>query len=173
MNDDYLMHYGVIGMHWGVRRYQDYNGKIKKLSPSQLKGNTKQRRGAVMYDRLTELKKDKDRMSRMSDRQKKSLDAATKYWKKRSEGGEVAGRNIIKRWEDIHRSQNFKTRATDNVISSFATSLTRVFNDKEVGYDGRKHLEAMDVGMVGIGTIESSAVGLGVNELQDKIFGHF
>lgn len=35
MNDNELCHYGVVGMKWGVRRYQNYDGTLKEAGKQQ------------------------------------------------------------------------------------------------------------------------------------------
>lgn len=38
LSDDELMHYGIKGQKWGVRRYQDEDGSLTQLGRSRLRG---------------------------------------------------------------------------------------------------------------------------------------
>lgn len=47
MNNDELMHYGVLGMHWGVRRYQNKDGSLTSA------GRKRATKLASEYEKLT------------------------------------------------------------------------------------------------------------------------
>lgn len=47
MNNDELMHYGVLGMHWGVRRYQNKDGSLTTA------GHKRAAKLASEYEKLT------------------------------------------------------------------------------------------------------------------------
>lgn len=65
--DDYLMHYGVKGMKWGVRRYQNSDGTLTAKGKKRLANNERYREKLakklqkdlnIMKLRLRKLKQD-------------------------------------------------------------------------------------------------------------------
>lgn len=36
MNNDYLAHYGILGMRWGVRRFQNKNGTLTSAGKKKI-----------------------------------------------------------------------------------------------------------------------------------------
>ena len=50
-NDNYLVHYGVLGQKWGIRRYQNYDGTYTK------RGLARYNKSKEVYDEAKSLHK--------------------------------------------------------------------------------------------------------------------
>ena len=175
-----LMHYGIKGQKWGIRRFQDEAGRLTEAGRKRYGILSDRRPGESLrttvsrhrYERMAQIRKDSKRMSRMSKRQKQSLEQATRYWKQRSQGKKhseiMYKRNFIKRLYDIQRSYSLGERAAYNGILNTAQNAIRQKRMNEILYDDNKH-----VGQVVASSLWQTAGGLLMDEIVNKVFGHF
>lgn len=54
-NDEYLAHHGVLGMHWGIRRYQNMDGTLTSVGKARYKTDSKFKAKIDNYKRKDEL----------------------------------------------------------------------------------------------------------------------
>lgn len=86
-NSDYLMHHGILGMKWGIRRYQNEDGSLTELGKKraekaarrQAKYDENNRKLAENYNKIYKVKAEKtaqkmiDKGSKLNERNLKRL----------------------------------------------------------------------------------------------------
>lgn len=156
VGSDDILHYGVKGMKWGVRRYE-YDGAR----------GLRQRHAVRVASRLQQVNADYKRKRRMSADQKESLKKAMKYWDERARGQKpTTKRNIIKRSTDAYRSRSFKERVATQAISSAFSAASTTMRGRQLGLD-------VKYGKIAVGELERGAISLGADEVLNRLFGHF
>lgn len=88
MNDEELMHYGIKGMKWGVRRYQNEDGSL--TSAGKKRQDKRDQRAAKYYDRANERQREIDSLNdslKSTDKrfQKRKLEKEVKKLEKKRE----------------------------------------------------------------------------------------
>lgn len=170
---DYLIHYGVKGMKWGVRKVADTVGGSFKTAKGRYKNLSRYgiRRGHAINvsNRLSNIE-NSGRMNWMSGRQRKSFNKSKEYWNNRAAGKsheESGGRNIIKRTYDSYRSRDLSERM---VFQGYRATATVLAQNKQLDRLGE---ETLSDGQVAVATMKGLAMNMGYDELQARIFGHY
>lgn len=169
----YLEHYGILGMKWGVRRYQNEDGTLTSEGATRYRPAS--RKEVRILKNLNRIKnEDAGRMSRMSTRQKRSLNRDIDFYTKRMTG-EVKAKNAKQRQFDELRSKKFKDRAISilgtSAISALAQTGMLLYTTKELGMKmpTPKQLITRTLALTGGLTLAN----IGINEAWAKIGGTY
>lgn len=65
---NYLAHYGILGMKWGIRRYQNSNGSLTSEGKSRY-GKKKGKKSSILKSTKRAKKKKREDISKLSDQE--------------------------------------------------------------------------------------------------------
>ena len=171
-----LYHHGIKGQKWGVVNGPPYPLGKDQYSKSELRKMGSVKRSAnKMQDNIKNItdygwkrghamnvannlhyniRNDKERMGRLTSRQKQSLENAEKYWNARAKGEKTPHRNIIKREADAYRSMTLGQRGTIQLV-------------RDGGMCATGQLPLYGIGL-------NAVANLAIDEvLVNYLFGHF
>lgn len=187
----YLIHHGIKGMKWGIRRYQNADGSLTSAGRNRY-GYDKSlmaNKNLIQKYRMKSAQKVAYRLNNNFDnrqrymglRQRESYKRAKRYWEARAVGQQTPRRNIIKRIYDNNRSKTFQRRAAENAALSTALSTviaSPVFNKFSKIGSSILGFAVPDFGPFTLSNIAKTSAyftgqSLFMDEVRNRIFGHF
>lgn len=164
---EYLQHFGIQGMKWGVRRFQNSNGSLTSEGKARYRVAGHMERKTL--ENLQKVKQNSRRTKMMSKRQKERLDKDIDFYKKRLTG-EVKKKNFVSRHYDLERSMNFGERATRQLVTR---SLIKVYIKSNQARDDGLDFSLVDAGKAALSGLISGGTNLAISELYNRAVGRY
>lgn len=170
--NDYLMHYGVKGMKWGVRRYQNYDGSYTRNGLKRYKEAESQYESArsdLKNAKASRASKNEINSKKRAVKQKKTL-LDRSYKKLKLDNRADEGKKLYQQGKTIDEIHSKSKKIQYGVIAggTVATQLLRKFAPK-------KYAVAINAG-IGIGTVAFNSAVSFVEKQQTKklraYYGH-
>lgn len=147
-NDDILMHYGVLGMKWGIRRYQNEDGTLTEAGKERVR--KKYSKGAnklVKYDskvqswNLTKNRLDEEirKQDYKANRPKRFLETWKGYEKRMDKAGLK-----LKSLENAYRKADWKAEKEYNKGAKWAEKMRTRFSDIDLSSVDKEEIKYVE-----------------------------
>lgn len=139
INDNELYHHGILGMKWGVRRYQNPDGSLTSVGKRRYtnKDGTLNKKGQKYLQRQADIKKDEDVKYRGTLTKDELQDRINrlqmeKQLKDITENELHKGRKIVRSILEDAGTRVAKTALSGAVLYAIEKAGTKEFNKKEL-----------------------------------------
>ena len=152
-----LVHHGVKGQKWGVRRYQNPDGTLTNAGKRRLGKTIKKEREQLENKEYERLQKEYD----LDGKMKGAWDYGEKHHLDLDDGGggsDRAGSRYLKMWDDI---ENLDEQALNNAKKYANEVLTKKYGKETMDYLAKRQ-EKIDNAKIIVGMSSLLAVPIGV-----------